>query len=82
MWQDHLRPCAVFTVTSEEFAPYYLAEIRHDMRQTTKHRVVTKLAEACGRFYANLCAIPFFFLFLQAIEIKGVYKKRKFNGLQ
>jgi hypothetical protein len=35
MWQDHSRPCAVFTVTSEEFAPYYLAEIRHDMRQTT-----------------------------------------------
>jgi hypothetical protein len=35
MWQDHLRPRSVFTVTSEEFAPYYLAEIRHDMRQTT-----------------------------------------------
>jgi len=35
MWQDHLRPCAVFPVTSEEFAPYYLAGIRHDIRQTT-----------------------------------------------
>ena len=35
MWQDHLRLCAVFTVASEEFAPYYLAGIRHDIRQTT-----------------------------------------------
>ncbi len=35
MWQDRLRPCAVFTETSEGFAPYYLAGIRHDMRQTT-----------------------------------------------
>ncbi len=26
----------MFTETSEEFAPYYLAGIRHDMRQTTK----------------------------------------------
>src|SRR5712691_2291407 len=25
----------MFTETSEEFAPYYLAGIRHDMRQTT-----------------------------------------------
>src|SRR6266446_1825686 len=30
MWQDRLRPCAVFTETSERFAPYYLAGIRHD----------------------------------------------------
>jgi len=35
MWQDHLRLCAVFTVASEEFPPYYLAGIRHDIRQTT-----------------------------------------------
>jgi hypothetical protein len=35
MWQDRLRPCAVFTETSERFAPYYLAEIRHDLSQTT-----------------------------------------------
>jgi len=35
MWQGHLRLCAVFTVASEEFAPYYLAGIRHDIRQTT-----------------------------------------------
>jgi hypothetical protein len=35
MWQDLLLHCVVFTKTSEEFAPYYLAEIRHDMRQTT-----------------------------------------------
>src|SRR5438552_13040608 len=36
MWQDRLLHCVVFTKTSEEFAPHYLAEIRHDMRQTTK----------------------------------------------
>jgi len=36
MWQDRLRPCAVFTETSEGFAPYYLAGIRHDLSQTTK----------------------------------------------
>src|SRR5713101_7044607 len=35
MWQEHLRPCAVFTETSEGFAPYYLAGIRHDLSQTT-----------------------------------------------
>jgi len=35
MWQDCLRPWAVFTETSEEFAPHYLAEIRHDLSQTT-----------------------------------------------
>jgi len=36
MWQDRLHPCAVFTATSEGCAPYYLARIRHDLRQTTK----------------------------------------------
>ena len=35
MWQNLLEHCAVFTKGSEEFAPHYLAEIRHDMRQTT-----------------------------------------------
>jgi hypothetical protein len=35
MWQDRLLHCVVFTKTSEEFAPHYLAGIRHDMRQTT-----------------------------------------------
>jgi hypothetical protein len=35
MWQNLLRHCTVFTETSEGFAPYYLAGIRHDMRQTT-----------------------------------------------
>src|SRR6266851_1916283 len=35
MWQDRLLHYAVFTKASEEFAPHYLAEIRHDMRQTT-----------------------------------------------
>jgi hypothetical protein len=39
MWQDHLHPCAVFTKLSERFAPYYLAEIRHDLSQTTGCRV-------------------------------------------
>jgi hypothetical protein len=31
MWQNLLRHGAVFTKVSEEFAPHYLAEIRHDM---------------------------------------------------
>jgi hypothetical protein len=35
MWQNLLGHCAVFTKVSEEFTPHYLAEIRHDMRQTT-----------------------------------------------
>ena len=35
MWQNIFGHCAVFTKVSEEFAPHYLAEIRHDMRQTT-----------------------------------------------
>ena len=35
MWQNLLRHCAVLTKVSEEFAPHYLAGIRHDMRQTT-----------------------------------------------
>ena len=35
MWQNLLEHCAVLTKVSEEFAPHYLAEIRHDMRQTT-----------------------------------------------
>src|SRR2546422_11381975 len=39
MWQDRWRPCAVFTETSEGFAPYYLAGIRHDIRQTTQDPV-------------------------------------------
>src|SRR2546426_8744759 len=41
MWQDRLLHCVVFTKTSEEFAPHYLAGIRHDLRQTTDH-VVTE----------------------------------------
>ncbi len=36
MWQNLLRHCTVFTETSEGFTPYYLAGIRHDMRQTTR----------------------------------------------
>src|SRR5262249_54271366 len=39
MWQTLLRHCAVLTKVSEEFAPHYLAEIRHDMRQTTIHPI-------------------------------------------
>jgi hypothetical protein len=35
MWQNLVGHCAVFTKGSEEFAPHYLAEIRHDIRQTT-----------------------------------------------
>src|SRR5216110_1531393 len=30
MWQNLLRHCAVLTKVSEEFAPHYLAGIRHD----------------------------------------------------
>jgi hypothetical protein len=48
MWQDYWRPCAVFTATSEGFAPYYLAEIRHDLSQTT----ITE--EPCA---AKVCAM-------------------------
>jgi hypothetical protein len=36
MWQNLLCHCVVFTRASGEFAPHYLAEIRHDMRQTTE----------------------------------------------
>ena len=45
MWQNLLRHCAVLTKVSEEFAPHYLAEIRHDMRQTTVRRVLSVPAE-------------------------------------
>jgi hypothetical protein len=41
MWQNILGHCAVFTKVSEEFAPHYLAEIRHDMRQTTNASIFT-----------------------------------------
>ncbi len=50
MRQDHLRPCAVFTETSEGVAPYYLAEIRHDLSQTT--------GWLCLRCGARLAATP------------------------
>jgi hypothetical protein len=39
MWQNRLCPCAVLTKASAEFTPHYLAEIRHDMRQTTARRL-------------------------------------------
>jgi hypothetical protein len=57
MWQNILEHCAVFTKVSEEFAPHYLAEIRHDMRQTTTQteqrpaataQAGFKLKDACG----------------------------------
>ena len=44
MWQNLLRHCAVLTKVSEEFAPHYLAGIRHDMRQTTKGYTVKQIA--------------------------------------
>jgi hypothetical protein len=48
MWQDYWRPCAVFTATSEGFAPYYLAEIRHDLSQTTlKVREMANVSPTC-----------------------------------
>ena len=40
MWQNRLPPCAVFTETSKEFAPHYPAEIRQDLRQTTRSLAV------------------------------------------
>jgi len=40
MWQNLFDHCPVFTNVSEEFAPHYLAEIRHDMRQTTPAKLV------------------------------------------
>ena len=58
MWQDHLRPCAVFTETSEEFAPYYLAGIRHDIRQTTVTSIVTNLVLPSDFFSGLLTLEP------------------------
>src|SRR2546430_11227508 len=40
MWQDRLHHWAVFTETSRGFVPYYLAGIRHDLRQTTVFQAV------------------------------------------
>src|SRR6266851_2647701 len=48
MWQDGLLHCIVFTKTSEELAPHYLAGIRHDMRQTTIPMVSPKAIEKYG----------------------------------
>ena len=52
MWQDRWRPCAVFPETSEGFAPYYLAGIRHDMRQTTFPATYSE----CGRVIEEVVA--------------------------
>ena len=46
MWQKILCHCAVLTKVSEEFAPYYLAEIRHDMRQTTINHIFSERSHA------------------------------------
>src|SRR5713101_5984859 len=57
MWQDRLRPCAVFTETSEGFAPYYLAGIRHDLSQTTltpTEQAYTELQHAYDFFNTRL----------------------------
>jgi len=40
-----------FTETSEEFAPYYLAGIRHDLRQTTLPTTLTSPS-------VNFCQAP------------------------
>ena len=48
MWQNLLGHCSVFTKVSEEFAPHYLAEIRHDMRQTTKTTIFAFIVVYCG----------------------------------
>lgn len=47
MWQHRLRPCAVLTETSEEFAPHYLAEIRHDLSQTTNSSILWLVVVLC-----------------------------------
>jgi hypothetical protein len=53
MWQNRLHPCAVFTETSGGFAPHYLAQIRHDLRQTT----LRAISKAVGRSPACACAV-------------------------
>jgi hypothetical protein len=50
MWQHYLCPCAVFTKTSEGFAPAYLAGIRHDLSQTTE---IETLAEDLAQYHAE-----------------------------
>jgi hypothetical protein len=47
MWQNLVGHCAVFTKGSEEFAPHYLAEIRHDIRQTTGRTALQALVIDC-----------------------------------
>jgi hypothetical protein len=54
MWQDSLRLCAVLTVASEEFAPYYLAGIRHDIRQTTAAVLFLRDHPAAQKYLARL----------------------------
>ena len=56
MWQNLLRHCAVLTKVSEEFAPHYLAGIRHDMRQTTELRVIASRRSSFG---VQLCGNEF-----------------------
>jgi len=53
MWQDRLHPWAVFTETSRGFVPYYLAGIRHDLRQTTDTLTVWRL-DRLGRSLKHL----------------------------
>ena len=61
MWQHRLCPCAVFTEASEGFAPHYLAEIRHDLSQTTLVPVGIPVFVRCaacggsGRDWYSLC---------------------------
>ena len=57
MWQNLLRPSAVFTKTSEVFAPYYLAGIRHDMRQTTQKKKLLK-AKIAVALHDELGRVP------------------------
>ena len=56
MWQNLLEHCAVLTKVSEEFAPHDLAEIRHDMRQTTDHAAITLMLHS-GVRVSELCAL-------------------------
>src|SRR5713101_2667199 len=47
----------MFTETSEEFAPYYLAGIRHDMRQTTARVVIESPYDEAQTLFHDLTGV-------------------------
>jgi hypothetical protein len=52
-----LRHSAVLTKVSEEFAPHYLAEIRHDMRQTTNQAKLHGKGGTMKRYFIYFCLL-------------------------